>query len=121
MEPFKEIRHSAEDLFGRTTDYIEARWNMIVLDASDKAADYLSSFVTGLIVATIGGFAVLFGSMALGFWIGEKIGSTAAGFGWIAAGYLVITLLLFVVRDKFIKFPVLNALIKKFYYTKSDE
>lgn len=120
MESIKDLRESAEDLFARVTEYVEARWNMAVLQTADKTADIVSSVVAGLIVSVFGGLVLLFGSIALAWWIGESVGSVAAGFGYVALGYAVLTLILFLIRDKFIKIPVLNAFIKRFYYEKDQ-
>ncbi len=121
MDSLKDLRESAEDLFERITEHIEARWNMAVLQTADKTADIVSSIVAVLIVAVFGGMVVLFGSIALAWWIGESTGSVAAGFGLVALGYALITLLLFLVRDKFIKIPILNTFIKRFYYKPEEK
>ncbi|MDQ1086747.1 MULTISPECIES: phage holin family protein [unclassified Siphonobacter] len=121
MESLKDIRESAEDLFGRITEYIEARWNMAVLQTADKTADIVSSLAAIIILSVFGGMVVLFGSIALAWWIGESTGSVAAGFGLVALGYALITLVLFMIRDKFIKIPILNTFIKRFYYKPEEK
>ncbi|MBO9636582.1 MAG: hypothetical protein J7576_00290 [Siphonobacter aquaeclarae] len=115
MEPFKDLKNTAEDLFEHVTEYIEARWNLTVLKTADRIADGVSSLAAVLILAVFGGMVCLFGSIALALWIGEQTGSMAGGFAWVALGYAVLTGILYLVRGQFIKMPVLNAFIRKFY------
>ncbi len=121
MSSIKDLRDSAEDLFQQITEYFEARWNMAVLQTADKTADIVSSVVASLIVAVFGGMVLLFGSIALAWWIGESTGSVAAGFGYVALGYALLTVILISIRNKFIKLPILNTFIKRFYYKPEDK
>lgn len=111
-----EIKDRATDLFDHASDYLEARWNLGVLEASEKTATTVSSLVAGLIVGSIGFLVLLFVSLGAAWLIGERAGSPAAGYFWVAGFYLVLGGILFAVRDSFIKVPLVNSFIKKFYY-----
>lgn len=115
-----DLRHSIEDLFERFKDYAEARWNLTVLNTAEKSANLASSLAATLIVLSIGSMVLLFGSIALALWIGQATGNYAAGFGWITLAYVVLTVLLVVIQKRFIKLPLLNMFIKKFYYERTD-
>lgn len=113
-----DLRNSIEDLFERFKDYLEARWNLTVLNTAEKSANLASSLAATLIVLSVGGLVLLFGSIALALWIGQETGNFAAGFGWVALGYAVLTVLLVLIQKRFIKLPLLNMFIKKFYYER---
>jgi len=111
-----EIKDRATDWFGYATNYFEARWNLAVLDASEKAADAVSSIASALIIGTVGVLALLFASLGAAWLIGEYFQSPAAGYFGVALFYVLICGVLFLVKDNLIKLPVINVFIKKFYY-----
>ena len=111
-----EIKDRANDWLGHTTDYLETRWNLGVLDASEKAAGVVSSMAAALIVGVVGTFTLLFASLGAALLIGNSLNSLAAGCFIVALFYAVVGSVLYVVRDGFIKIPVINSFIKRFYY-----
>ena len=116
IDSANEIKDRATDWFDHATNYFEARWNLGVLDASQKTADAVSSIASVLIISTVGVFALLFASLGAVWLIGERFDSLAAGFFSVAVFYLIVCGVLFMVKDSVIKVPVVNAFIKKFYY-----
>jgi predicted histidine transporter YuiF (NhaC family) len=112
----QEIRFKAEDIVENLTSYAEGRWNLLVLNAAEKTSVVVSSLVAALVVGLLGGMALFFVSMGVAWWIGQSTGNYASGFFYVALFYGVVGGILFAIRDKFIKIPLINALIKKFYY-----
>ncbi len=116
LESANEIKERAGDWFEHASDYLEARWNLGVLDVSHKTASAISSLVSALILGAIGMLGLLFVSLGAAWLIGEKLQSLAAGFFIVALFYGVVGVILYLVKDRFIKIPVVNTFIKKFYY-----
>mgnify|MGYP000865326438 CR=1 FL=1 len=116
IESANEIKERANDWFDHTTNYFEARWNLGVLNASEKAADALSSLASAFIIGTVGTLALLFASLGVAWLIGTRLDNPAAGYFIVALFYAIVGGVLFAVKDTFIKVPVINTLIKKFYY-----
>jgi len=112
----QEVKDRADNLFDHVKEYVEARYNLVVLETSNKVTDILSSIAVAVVVGLVGLFVLLFLSLAAAWWIGESTDSPALGFLLVAVFYAVVAGLLYAVRTKFIKLPVLNALIRKFYY-----
>lgn len=112
----QEVKERADSIFEHVKEYIEARYNLAVLETSNKATDMLSSLAAAVIVGVMGIFVLFFLSFAAAWWIGEATGSPALGFLIVAVVYAAIGGMLYAVRNKLIKLPVMNALIKKFYY-----
>ncbi|MEZ4900978.1 MAG: hypothetical protein R2822_04090 [Spirosomataceae bacterium] len=111
-----EIKDRATGWFVHATNYFEARWNLGVLDASEKVADAISSMASALVIGTAGVLALLFASLGAAWLIGDYYQSPAAGYFSIALFYVLVCGVLFFVKDTLIKVPVINAFIKKFYY-----
>lgn len=112
----QDIRGKAEDIVEHLTTYAENRWNLIVLNTAEKTSDIVSSLAAALVVGLMGGMALFFISVGTACWIGQSTGNFASGFFYVALFYAVVGAVLFLVRNSLIKLPVINALIKKFYY-----
>lgn len=113
---FQEVKQKADNIFDHVKEYVEARYNLVVLETSNKVTDILSSIAVAVVVGLVGLFVLLFLSLAAAWWIGESTDSPALGFLLVAVFYAVVAGVLYAIRTKFIKLPVLNALIRKFYY-----
>ena len=116
MEAINQIKYKAEGIFDDTTEYLEARWNLGVLNASSKAADTISTMATTLVVSVLGMIILIFLSVGVALLIGEKLNSPSSGFFYVGLFYIVVGILIYAVKDKYIKLPIVNSFIKKFYY-----
>ena len=118
LESANEIKERATDWFDAITEYAEARWNLGVLDFSEKAAKSASNFASALIIGVVGGIMMLFMSISLAWYIGQQLNNIPLGFLIVGLIYGVLGSILFVIREKFIKLPIINAFIRNFYYEK---
>ena len=110
-----DIKDKAKDLTGHITDYVETFYKLSVVKATDKATSIGSSLITGLALAIFGFFILIFGGIALGFWLGDLLQSRALGFA-IIAGFFLLLLVIVVALRKQIVFPYFrDRLIRKFY------
>jgi uncharacterized membrane protein YqjE len=116
IDSANEIKHRAVDVFDYATEYLEARWNLGILNASEKTATTLSSLIAALIVGIFGIIVLLFLSLGVAWIIGEKINNHAAGFFVVAVFYAIVGIIFYSIRDKFIKVPLVNSFIKNLYY-----
>jgi ABC-type phosphate transport system permease subunit len=116
MEAIDQIKDKAEDIFENASEYLEARWNLGVLNASSKAAGTISVLTTTLIMAVIGMIILMFLSIGVALLIGEHLNSQSAGFFYVGLFYIIIGILVYAIKDKYIKLPIINSFIKKFYY-----
>ena len=116
MEAIDQIKDKAEDIFENASEYLEARWNLGVLNASSKAADTISMITTTLIMAMIGTIILMFLSIGVALLIGEHLNSPSSGFFYVGLFYVVVGILVYAIKDKYIKLPIINSFIKKFYY-----
>lgn len=116
IDSANEIKERAVDVFDYTTEYLEARWNLGILNASEKTATTLASLITGIIVGIFGIIVLLFLSLGAAWMIGEKMNNHAAGFFLVAGFYAIVGIILYSIRDKFIKVPLINSFIKNLYH-----
>ena len=106
---------SIQSLVDRTKDYMETRVELLKLQAINKSADIISSVTSGLVTVVIMIFFFLMLNIGIGLLLGELLGKSYYGFFVLAAIYLITGLLFKSSGDKWVKEPVSNLLIKKFF------
>jgi hypothetical protein len=104
---------SFQSFLEKSQDYLETKVELAKLKAIDKSSDVLSTLIVLVSMIFAGLLAFLFISIALALYLGFLVGSAHAGFFIMGGFYAVILLLLFLRRDKWIKTPVTNLIIKK--------
>ena len=104
---------SIETLFEKAVKYSQTSMELIKLQAINQSSDF-ASFLSVRIVLSIVAFLFLMSTtIGLSLWIGDLLGKYYYGFFVIAGFYLALTILLFTFRNKWIKQPVKNILIKQ--------
>lgn len=101
----------AEDV----TDYIEARWKLFTITAIERVSDTTSSIAVSVVMGVVGFFVLFFISIAAAWWIGQSTDNPALGFALVAGFYVLVGVVVFSMREKWIKVSIVNALIRKLY------
>ncbi|MFN0275628.1 MAG: hypothetical protein ACKVPJ_07780 [Chitinophagales bacterium] len=96
-------------------EYVDTRVDITSLTATEKSAGVLSTLITKGALILFLAFAIFFGSLGLAIYIGYSSGNLTSGFLWVAGGYAIIVIVLLIVKDSWLKTPILNALIKQFF------
>ncbi len=116
-----EIKFNLDSFFGHIKDYAEERLNLVVLNLTDKVSKTVSGIGSVLVVTIFSIFALVFLSTALAWWIGQSLDSPALGFLIVGVFYVLLAIVLFANRDKWIYTPVANAFIKQLTIDEDDE
>lgn len=109
-----------DSLIGNLTGYIDTRIDLIRLEAQEKAKNVFVSSVHGVALGVLGFLFVVFGSIYLGLLLNDVLGSPSAGFGLVAALYLLLAILFFVGVDKKVFQGVADKLFDNTIY-KADK
>lgn len=119
MEERKErFFAETEELIER---YIKDRLLLIRIDAAEKGAKLAAHFVTGMLLAVLFFFIIMFLSIMAGYYFSELTGSQFYGFSIIAGFYVLVFLILLAIRKRYI-FPFLiNLVIKTVFDQNNDE
>jgi hypothetical protein len=107
-----ENRSSVESLFDSVKTYLETRLNLIKLKAIDKSSGIISLVISFVTLGIISLFVFIFLNIGLALLIGEWLGRASYGFFILTAVYVIIGVVIFKNRNKWIKKPILNTLIK---------
>jgi len=115
-----EEKNKLEKMFTDIKDYAETRFDIVVLNAQDKATHVISSMASAVILGTLGFFILLFLSVGAAWSLGEYLHSPSIGFFSIAGFYLLVALILYLNREKWIKMPIINSIIKKITFHENN-
>lgn len=102
-----------EMLFEKAEDYTRTTVDLVKLTAVDKTADVMSSLLSRLAVSIVFVMFALLVNIGLSLWIGELLGKTYLGFFAVSIFYLLISIVLNIFKDEWIKMPVSNFIIVK--------
>jgi len=104
---------NVEELFEKVKDYADTRIDLFKLKTINKVSGFLSGLVSALILIAILVLVIFCISIATALLIGEWLGSAYLGFFIIAGIYIIIGLILYSARKKFLRDPISNTLLKE--------
>lgn len=102
-----------EELFEKAKDYADTRISLFKLKTINKVSSFVSTLVSTIILIAILVFVILFISVAIALLIGQWIGSVYLGFFIVAGIYIIIGLIIYSARSKFLREPISNKLLKE--------
>jgi ABC-type multidrug transport system fused ATPase/permease subunit len=102
-----------EQLISSIKQYAENWSDIALLKIQDRLSDVFSSIASAIIIGIISLFIIFFASVGVAWWIGQALDNPSLGFFCIAGFYLVLAVVIFFYRDKWIKLPLINSLLKK--------
>ncbi len=108
----EEEKSHVEVLLETGSDYARKKIELYKLKAIDKSADIVSTIAADITIVSILILFVLVINIGLALWLGELLGRTYYGFFVVAGFYLLSGIIFYTFRDKLIKYPVRNSIIK---------
>ncbi|MEP6616037.1 MAG: hypothetical protein ABJA57_05630 [Ginsengibacter sp.] len=103
---------SIEYLLDSTRNYIETRIDLLKLKAIDKSSGILSSIASVFLIVLICLVFIVLLNIGLSLLLGELLGKVYYGFFIVAAFNAIIGIILFNSREKWIKTPIVNGMLK---------
>lgn len=74
---------------------------------------------TAVIVCFI--LAFLFGSVTLALYLSDVLGSYAGGFGCVSVFYILLAIIVYFTKDKYIEKAIINVAIRKYFDKLADK
>lgn len=108
----EEEKSHVEVLLETGGDYARKKIELYKLKAIDKSADVVSTIAADITIVSILILFVLVINIGLALWLGEVLGKTYYGFFLIAGFYLLSGIVFYAFREKLIRHPVRNSIIK---------
>jgi len=104
---------SVEELFYKLKDYGETRIDLFKLKAINKISSFLSTLIVSVFLIVLLFLVLICITVGFGLLIGGWLGNIFWGFFIMAAIYIIIGLVLYSSRNKLLKQPVSDRLIKE--------
>lgn len=107
-----ETNVNVEELFEKIKDYGETRIDLLKLKSINKVSTFISSILTSIFLGVLLVLIIVCVTIGLSLLIGSWLGHAYYGFFIMAAIFIIIGLVLLSSRQKIIKTPIRNKLIK---------
>lgn len=101
-----------EHLISDVKEYAEERMNLVMLGLQEKTSKAIGGTASILIVIVLAIFMLGFLSTALAWFIGQQLDQPFLGFLIVGGFYLIVSILLWANREKWLSLPVMNAFLK---------
>lgn len=111
----------AEELVTAIREYADARIDEVKLITAEKTSGLLANLLAGLVVAIVFIFFIGFASIALALLLGAWTGKWWLGFLMVAGLYILAGLIAWIAREKLIRLPLMNGLIRQLFKREEDE
>jgi len=112
---FEELKENTENIQEQTKVYLEshlAYYKLWGFKVAMKSTTLIFKFTLILLCFSM---VLIFGSFAAAYAFGSLLGSNALGFLAVGGIYLVFTVLLFFIKDKFVEGPILEKFSEIFF------
>jgi hypothetical protein len=110
-----------EGLSDHVKEYINTRVELTKLRLAEKTSLVISNLIAVTVVVLLFLFVIVFGSIAGAWALSEWIGKSYSGFLIVAGFYLLLGIIVWMARDKLIRFPVMNIIIKQLQKKDDDD
>jgi hypothetical protein len=109
-----EQQKTFNEVVNNVQSYLETQKQLIRLEVIEKVSEASASAGAGAVIFVFYLLVFLFFSIALAMFAGDLLGEWYYGFSLVGLLYLVIALLLNVKKEKWLKTPIANSMIKSF-------
>jgi ABC-type multidrug transport system fused ATPase/permease subunit len=111
----QEEFRKAEELAIHIKNYIQTEIEIIKLNFAEKVSKILSNFLAIIILIWVLLLSILFASISLAFFIGERLGKMSIGFLVVSLIYLLIAMVSWYLRERLIRIPILNGILRQLF------
>ncbi|HMO61450.1 MAG TPA: phage holin family protein [Ferruginibacter sp.] len=117
----EEVFERIETLSAQVKAYANARIDAAKLELAEKISSLLSNLIAGAIAVLVFLVFFLFLNFSIAYMLADLTGKTWIGFLIVAAFYLLIAVVVWVAREKIIRIPVMNSILKELFKAEADE
>lgn len=115
-----EQENNIEKLIGHLKEYAGIQYQLIALNVQNAFSNLFSSLATIIILTLFILFILLFGGIGTAIFLGEYLNNSFIGFFYVSAFFTLVGIIIFLNREKWIKIPLNNVIIKKINFTHEN-
>ncbi len=113
MEDNKE--KNLEDILVAAKVYLDNRIEYTRLSLVEKGAKIMADLITNTVVIFCFVLAFLFASITLALYLSEVLNSFTEGFGLVAAIYLLLSIIVWIAKGRYIEKLLVNMFIRTYF------
>jgi hypothetical protein len=106
---------SIEDLYEDAKSYLDTKVEYGRLYLVEKVSKIFADVITNALVIICFILAFLFATLTLALFLSDLLDSFTQGFGCVALFYLLLALIVYFTKDKFIEKAIINFTIKNYF------
>jgi len=106
---------TVKELIDRSILYIETNVELIKLKLINKGSSVVSAFLAYIIIAVFVLMLIAMVSIGAAIWLGKLLGEVYYGFFIIGGFFLLLILIIYGLREKWLKIPITNSLLKNLH------
>jgi uncharacterized membrane protein YqjE len=111
----EHLLEKAGQIAGHVKEYINNRISLVKLEAAEKTSRLVAVIVAGSVVALFILLFMMFLGMAAADLLSSWTGASYAGSLIVAGIYLLSAIIIWRTRERLIRIPVMNAIIKQMF------
>ena len=111
----------AEELAGTIKEYINTKIDSAKLNAAEKSSTIIANTLAGIIASVVFVLFIVFAGITIALVLGAWLGKIWAGFLIVTVVYLLLSYIVWFAREKIIRLPVMNNIIRQLFNTTVDE
>ena len=109
-----------EELYEDAKAYVDTKVEYTRLYLVEKVSKIFADVVTNAFVVICFVLAFLFATLTLALFLSDLLGSYTQGFGCVTLIYLLLALIVYFTKDKYIEKAIINLTIKKYFDKLAD-
>lgn len=110
MFGFAETQKQMQNLLLETREYVGLQKKALLVETRDKLSVLLSSLAIAVVCLLLGGMVLLFFSFFLAYILGQALGNTALGFACVTAFVLLLLIIFWNMRTRWVIRPITSML-----------
>jgi len=110
-----------EELADHIKEYVNIRIDSVKLSAAEKSSKLAATIFAAAIAAFVFLLFILFAGIALAFVFSRLTGEYYWGFLIMAGIYLVLGLIIWSMKEKFLRIPIMNAMLQQLFKDEDDD
>jgi hypothetical protein len=110
-----------EDIISDAKGYLDNRIEYTKLYMVEKVSRTFADLVTTTTVIICFVLAFLFGTVTLALFLSDVLGSYTRGFGCVSLIYILLAVIVYFTKDKYIEKAIINFSIHKFFSKLADK
>ena len=111
----------AEELAEHVKEYVNNRIDAAKLTTAEKSSKLAATVIASVVVAMFFISFLFFASTALAFVFSKLTGSLSWGFLIVAGIYLLLGALVWLLKDRILQLPIMNAMLQQLFTEEDDD